>query len=52
MYLFARHQWLTPIIPATEGGRDQEDHGSKPTGQIVRETLARKNASQKKGLVV
>jgi hypothetical protein len=26
----ARHQWLTPVILAS-GGRDQEDHGLKPT---------------------
>jgi hypothetical protein len=26
----AGHQWLTLVILATQGGRDQEDHGWKP----------------------
>jgi hypothetical protein len=26
----AGYQWLTPVILATQGGRDQEDCGSKP----------------------
>jgi hypothetical protein len=30
------------------GGRDQEDHGSKPAQKIVNETLSQKNSSQKK----
>jgi hypothetical protein len=31
--VLARHWWLPPII--LPGGRDQEDCGSKPAGQIV-----------------
>jgi hypothetical protein len=34
--------------PSYSGGRDQEDHGSKPDGQIVLETQSQKNPSQKK----
>jgi hypothetical protein len=26
----ARHRWLTPVILSYSGGRDQEDHSSKP----------------------
>jgi hypothetical protein len=35
--------------PSYSGGRDQEDHSSKPPGQIVQETLSQKKSSQKKG---
>jgi hypothetical protein len=29
-------QWLIPIIPTTQEGRDQDDHGSKPVpGKIL-----------------
>jgi hypothetical protein len=27
---FSGAKWLTPVILATQGGRDQEDHGLKP----------------------
>jgi hypothetical protein len=37
--------------PSYSGGRDQEDQGSKPDGQIVLETLSRKKNHHKKGLV-
>jgi hypothetical protein len=40
--------WLTPVNPSYSGGRDQEDCQPR---QIVRETLSRKNPTQKKGLV-
>jgi hypothetical protein len=33
------------------GGRDQEDQGSKPAGQIVHETLSQKKTHHKKWLV-
>jgi hypothetical protein len=36
--------------PSCSGGRDQEDHSSKPPGQIVLETLSRKTLSQKAGI--
>jgi hypothetical protein len=36
--------------PSYSGGRDQEDQGSKPAGQIVLETLSQKTL-HKKGLV-
>jgi hypothetical protein len=36
--------------PSYSGGRDQEDHGSKPAGQTVRETLSQKKPTGK-GLV-
>jgi hypothetical protein len=29
-FSLARHKWFTPVIPRYSGGRDQEDHGSKP----------------------
>jgi hypothetical protein len=32
--------------PSYSGGRDQEDYGSNPAGQIVCETLSQKNPSQ------
>jgi hypothetical protein len=41
----ARRRWLTPIIL---GGRDQENHGSKPAGQIVRKILSQKKNKRKK----
>jgi hypothetical protein len=34
--------------PSYSGGRDQEDHGSKPAWQIVYKTLSRKYPSQKR----
>jgi hypothetical protein len=34
--------------PNYSGGRDHEDHSSKPAGQIVRETLSQKHPSQKR----
>jgi hypothetical protein len=39
----ARGQWLMPAVLAT-GGRDQEDHGSKPT-QANSSQLFEKNPS-------
>jgi hypothetical protein len=36
--------------PSYSGGRDQEDRGSKPAGQIVFETLSQKSLHNK-GLV-
>jgi hypothetical protein len=35
--------------PTYSGGRDQEDHGSKPAGQIVHKTLSRNYPKQKRG---
>jgi hypothetical protein len=40
-----RHLWLT-CNPSYSGSRDQEDHGSKLSGQIVPETLSPQNPSQ------
>jgi hypothetical protein len=37
--------------PSYSGSKEQEDHGSKPTQQIVRETLSQKKTHHKKGLV-
>jgi hypothetical protein len=37
--------------PSYSGGRDQENHSSKPAKQIVRKILSQKNLSQKKWLV-
>jgi hypothetical protein len=34
--------------PSYSGGRDQEDHGSKPAPSIVHETLSRKYLTQKR----
>jgi hypothetical protein len=34
--------------PSYTGGRDQEDRGSKPAQQIVRETLSQKHPTQKR----
>jgi hypothetical protein len=34
--------------PSYSGGRDQEDHGSKPAWQIVHETLSQKYSSSPK----
>jgi hypothetical protein len=34
--------------PSYSGGRDQEDHSSKPARKIVLKTLSRKNPSQKR----
>jgi hypothetical protein len=34
--------------PIYSGGKDLEDHGLKPAGQIVHKTLPLKNPSQKK----
>jgi hypothetical protein len=47
--------WIWALVahtynPRYSGGRDQEDHGSKPPRQIVLETLSQKYPSQK-GLV-
>jgi hypothetical protein len=39
------HQWLTPVILANSGGRNQENR-SQPR-QIVRKTLSQKYPSQK-----
>jgi hypothetical protein len=36
------------LRPSYSGGRNQEDQGSKPTWQIVPETLSQKNPSQKR----
>jgi hypothetical protein len=35
--------------PSYSGGRDQEDSGLRPVGQIVRKTLSRKYPTQRKG---
>jgi hypothetical protein len=34
--------------PCYSGGRDQKDHGSKPSWAIVQETLSQKNPLQRK----
>jgi hypothetical protein len=34
--------------PSYSGGRDQENCGLKPAGQIVHETLSKKNSLQKR----
>jgi hypothetical protein len=34
--------------PSYSGGRDQEDHSSKPAWAIVHETLSQKNPSNKR----
>jgi hypothetical protein len=34
--------------PSYSGGRDQEDHSSKPAGQIVHETISRKKTITKR----
>jgi hypothetical protein len=44
----AGDQWLTPIIPATQEAEIRRIKVGSQPGQIVHETLARKNPSQKK----
>jgi hypothetical protein len=42
--------WLTPVILATPGDKDQEDHSSKPApAKVVLDTLSGKR-DHKKGL--
>jgi hypothetical protein len=47
----ARNQWLTSVILATWGGRDQEGQGLKPTwANSSRDPISKKN-HHKTGLV-
>jgi hypothetical protein len=52
---FFKQDWTWSWAPVAHacnlsysGGRDQEDHGLKPLGQIVHETLSQKSPSQKR----
>jgi hypothetical protein len=44
----ARHQWLTPVILATQGAEIKRTEVWGHLGQIVQETLSGKNPSQKR----
>jgi hypothetical protein len=44
----ARHQWLTPIIPATQEAEIKRIVVQSMPGQIVLEPLSRKNPPQKR----
>jgi hypothetical protein len=46
--LIARHQWLMPIILASQEAEIRRITVQSQPGQIVRETLSRKNPSQNK----
>jgi hypothetical protein len=50
-YNEARHQWLTPVILATQKAEIRMITVRSQPGEIVCETLSQKNPSQKKGLV-
>jgi hypothetical protein len=43
----AGHQWLTPVNPSYSGGRDQEDHSSKPVQANSFTRPISKNPSQR-----
>jgi hypothetical protein len=47
----AWYRWLIPIILATQEAEIRRIAVRSQPGQIVHETLTRKNPSQKKGLV-
>jgi hypothetical protein len=45
--LFARHQWLKPIILSTQEAEIRKFEVQSQSRQIVQETLSGKNLSQK-----
>jgi hypothetical protein len=49
VWTLARPWWLMPVILATEGGRDQEDHGSKPAqANCLHDPISKKPITKKK----
>jgi hypothetical protein len=48
MTFLARHQWLTPVILATQEAEIRKVTAQSQPRQIVQETLSQKNPSQKR----
>jgi hypothetical protein len=50
-HVLAQHQWLTPVIPATQEAEIRRITVRSQSGQISPKTISRKTLSQKMGLV-
>jgi hypothetical protein len=49
MKTLTRHQWLTPVIPATQEAEIRRIEVQSQLRQIVHETLSQKYPTHKKG---